>query len=157
MKLSKRTALFLATGAGALGLIGAGVGASFTASATANEGISVGTFGLQIVSTTTSGAVISGDGLSITYTAPTLQSSAAGSAPLTFVVKDTGSIPASNVHIVASAVTGNSNFSTMAVPADFALAAGGTNSVTVGLQWVALGNGDLGQSASITYTITATA
>ncbi len=156
MKLSKRTALFLATGAGALGLIGAGVGASFTASATANEGISVGTFGLVVASTTA--GTISGDGLSVSYTVPAIQSSAAANAEFNITVKDTGSIAASNVHVAITTQTGDATFQSIALPADFNLAAGATSApLTLGLVWPALQNTDLGQSASITYTITATA
>ncbi len=148
----RKAAVTLAMGGAALTLIGVGVGASFTDSATATENISVGTFALQLSSTQAGVNVVNDH--TITYTVPTLTSSAAGSAPLAFSVKDNGTIPMSSVTITA-VVTGDGNFTSIAPPAAFPLAAGASQLVNVGLQWGSLSNSDLGQSATVTYTIAA--
>src|SRR5450631_4019762 len=74
------------------GLIGGGVGAAFTDSVKAIQNINVGTFQC-LISNTTAGT-IAVDGKSVSYTAPTIVSSAASSAPFSFTVKNAGSIAA---------------------------------------------------------------
>ncbi len=149
----KRTILFLATGGAAIGLIGAGVGATFTDSATATENISVGTFGIAL-STTTVGAVVV-DSHHVTFTCPTILSSAPGSCPLSFTVTSTGSIPATVT--VSSVVTGDSSFTNSMVGGGTPVLLSSPHTYSGGLQWTnPLTNADLGQSASITYTISAT-
>ena len=93
MSLRKIAGLLAAVGL-AVGLIGSGVGAVFVDQVTATQNIDVGTFGCKIVSATTARRRrIAGDGKSVTYTSPTITSSAPGNAPFSFTVKNTGSIP----------------------------------------------------------------
>jgi predicted ribosomally synthesized peptide with SipW-like signal peptide len=142
----------------AVGLIGWGVSAQFTDSAHASATIAVGTFGINI-SSTTPGAVVSNSNHTVTYTAPTIQSSAAGSAGLSFTVTTTGSMPA---HVVVSSDGGSpaltapwSDLFANPGPKDIA-GNGGSLTYTGGIGWSELGNADLGSSRSVTYTVTAT-
>jgi hypothetical protein len=139
----------------AAGLVGAGVGANFTASVTAQENIHVGTFGC-IISAATPGAVIAGNGSWVTYQAPDILLSTPGSAPFSFTVKANGTI-AAKLH-VASAVTGGAAFSSMLVNpvGDVVLNAGDTQAFTAGLKWTELWNPDLNTTASVTYTVSCT-
>ena len=158
----KRTILALAVGGAALGLIGAGVGASFTSGSSATENIHVGT--LQVVINSVKApslppgcsAVISTDGSSLTVTCPTLNSSAAGTASFSFELKNTGTMDASSVAIVVSN-PGVANFSATPAPPSFPLAVGALHSVGAGLTWTTLDNNDMGANVSVTYTITANA
>ena len=136
----------------AVGLIGSGVGANFTASVTAQENIHVGTFGC-IVSGATAGAVIAGDGSWVTYTAPDILLSTAGSSPFSFTVKATGTIAAKLQ--VTSVVSGTAAFSSLLanpVP-DVVLNTGDTQTYVAGLKWTELGNSDLNKTASVKYTV----
>jgi len=140
-----------------LGLIGSGVGASFSDSTTAKLSISVGTFGIVINSTTPNAVVTptAPNGASVTYTCPDIESSAAGNCPLAFTITSTGTMPA-NITVAATAVA--APFADMLAPvAPYVLAGGGHTDFAGGISWGVLGMTDLGQSVSITYTITATA
>jgi hypothetical protein len=140
----------------AVGLIGAGVGAQFTDSVTANQNISVGTFSCQITAATPLDASngIALGGKSLTYTAGPILSPLPGNAPFTFTVTNTGTIP--QVLTVSSSAVG-SPFSAMLAPATpVALAAGGSQVFSAGLQWTELDNSNLGQSGTLTYTVTCT-
>jgi hypothetical protein len=134
-----------------LGLLGAGISATFTDSATGTMTVSVGTFNIDL-STTTPGAVVNGGNVS--FTAPTLQSSAAGSAPLAFTVTSTGSIPAL-IHVTATSPSAPFT-DLLGSVADFTLAQGQTHVFDAGLSWPELFNGDLGKTATVTYTVSAT-
>lgn len=148
MSLKKSVGL-LAAFALAVGLIGAGVGAQFTDFITANENIDVGTFQCKIVDP--SMGDLSPDGKTLTYTAPTIESSAAGSAPFTFTVKNTGSI-AQVLTVATSPVSGPwSIINAPFVPV--ALAAGGTHLFDTGVAWTQLDNSNIGQSGTFTWTV----
>ncbi len=156
MSLRKIAGLLAAFGL-TVGLIGGGVGAAFQDQVTAQENIDVGTFSCKIVSATPGAASdgIAAGGKSLTFTAPTIMSSAAGSAPFSFTVQNTGSITQSLT--VSSSWTGNlpGNFSSiLATPtAPVALVAAGTKTYDAGIQWTALDTFALGKAGSIKYTV----
>jgi hypothetical protein len=146
----------------AVGLIGTGVGASFTDSATAALNINVGTFSCQ-VSSTDPHAVASGN--SVTINLPDITSSASGNDFVTDVtVKNTGSMP-QIVHWTEAtggtitwqpvgrmgygAGTNGDPLST-----DLTLTPGASHTYTggIGFMWAELTNADFGKSASVTYT-----
>ena len=162
MKLG-RIVTTLAIGGAALALIGTGVASSFTDSATASENISVGTLGLQITSPT-AGAVVTNTGTlpgatvhTVTYTAPTIELSAPGSAPLDFTITNTGTM-AFTFSISSSDNMKDGFLDILGSPGPFTLAPGVSQSFNAGLQWYGeLTNASLGNTYSITYTITATA
>ncbi len=131
------------------GLIGAGVAATFSDSVTATQNIEVGTLACEISHTTA--GVISSNHKSVTYDAPKILSSAAASAPFTFTVQSTGDIPA-KLHVTQT-TPGAPFTSILASPADVVLQQNDTHAYTAGLQWGPLGNDDMGDSASITYTV----
>lgn len=148
MSLRKSAGLLMAFGL-MVGLISGGVGAIFTDQVTAEENISVGTFECLIVEP--SDGTIAGDGKSVSYTAPTIMSSAPGSAPFSFTVQNTGSIDAL-LHVTASPV--GAPFSSIDAPyADVHVAASATHTYNVGLEWGELTNDNLGDSGTITYTV----
>jgi hypothetical protein len=132
-----------------VGLIGAGVGAQFTGQVSAIENVNVGTFGCTIDSQ--QGNVV---GDTVTYNAPTITSSAADSAPFAFTVRSTGSIPA---QLQLTQTTPAAPFtSLLANPADVVLTQSQTHTYNAGLQWPELVTANLGQSATITYTVACT-
>lgn len=146
---SRKIAGLLAAFGLMLGLIGSGVGAVFTDQVTAQENISVGTFECLIVEP--SDGTIAAGSKSVTYTAPTIMSSAPGSAPFQFTVKNTGSIPAV-LQVTTSAVS--PPFSIIGAPiADAPVAAGGTHTYNTGIQWTELSSANEGTSGSVTWTI----
>ena len=86
----KKVAGLVAGFALVVGLIGGGVSAAFTDSVSAVQNIHVGTLACSISSA--SGTVV---GKTLTYTVvPDIASSAPGSAPFSFTVSNTGTIPA---------------------------------------------------------------
>ena len=151
MTLRKTAGILAVTGL-LVGLLGSGAGASFFAHLTATEHIDVGTFSCLI---TASDGSISGDQTSTSYNAPTIESSAAGSAPFSFTVENTGSI--SQVLTVAKTGQGGnltSKFTPMpATPTPVVLGAGDSVEITTGIQWTELDNGDLGRTGSMTWTV----
>ena len=152
MTLRKAAGLLVAAGL-MLGLVGAGVSAVFTDSATATTTIHVGTFNIDISSSAP--GVVTVDGTSVTYQCPDILSSVAGSCAFPFTITNTGTIPA---NITVSATTPPSPFSDMlGAVAPFQLAGGAHHDFAAGIQWTELGQGNLGQAVSITYTINATA
>ncbi len=149
MNLRKIAGLLAASGL-TLGLIGGGVGAVFEDEVTATQNIKVGTFGCAIVDATP-GATIAGDGSWVLYTAPEITRSSAGSAPFSFTVKSTGSIPAT-MHVTRT--TPAAPFTAIgSVPADVTPGVQGTHVYNGGLQWPVLTSSQLGMTASITYTV----
>jgi predicted ribosomally synthesized peptide with SipW-like signal peptide len=141
-----------------LGLMGSGVRAAFTDSATAQENVSVGTMGIN-VSSTTAGAVVSPDKHSVTLSAGTIQSSSPGQDPLSFTVTNVGSMPvtvtvSSNGGAPAFAAPWSDLFSN---PGAEVIAPAGSYTYSGGIAWSTLSNADLGSSHSVTYTISATA
>jgi hypothetical protein len=135
----------------AVGLIGAGVGAVFTDSVTAQENINVGTFQCKIIAATPSAAALSADGKSLTYTAPTIMSSAAGTAPFSFTVQNTGTI-ADVLTVSTSPVS--APWSIIGAPfVAVPLAAGGTHVYSTGVSWTALDNSNLDAHGTVTWTV----
>src|SRR5579872_3121139 len=92
-KVRNAVAALLAAGLG-IGLVGWGVGASFSDSGTATAGVTVGTFGCQL-SSTDPNFVISNNGHTATLTlGPILSSVSSNTAPFSnLTIKNTGSIP----------------------------------------------------------------
>lgn len=152
MSLRKIAGLLAAFGI-TLGLIGSGVGASFIDQVTGTESIAVGSFACRITDAT-AGSTIAGDQKSVSYTAPTINSSAAGSAPFSFTVQNTGTID----QVLTTSMTnqgGNlgGHFSPIpATPSPVALAAGASQAISTGIQWTTLDSGDLGRAGSMTWT-----
>ena len=132
------------------GLIGGGVGAAFTDSVKAVQNINVGTFQC-LISNTTAGT-IAVDGKSVSYTAPTIVSSAASSAPFSFTVKNAGSIAAVLQVSHNGVATPFSSILVAPVPV-VTLPSGGTKVYDAGLRWTELGMANLGTSVAITYTV----
>ena len=132
------------------GLIGSGVSAAFTSSVSAAQAINVGTFGCQI--TASSAGTIASGNTSVTYDAPTIISSAASSSPFTFTVTNTGSIPA-KLHLTQT-VPAAPFTSLLAAPVnDVILNQNDTHTYNAGLSWPELTNDNLGQSVSISYSV----
>ncbi len=155
--MSLRKAVGLLTGfALAIGLIGAGVSASFTDSVTAQENINVGTFSCGITATSAGGQLgapgANGYAHSVTYTAPTIMKSVASSLPFSFTVLNVGSIP--DVLTVATSAVTTPPWSIIGAPfAPVALASGASNVYNTGVSWTELGNGDLGAHFTVTWTV----
>jgi hypothetical protein len=154
MSLKKIVGL-LAGFALAVGLIGAGVGAVFTDSVTAKENNNVGTFSCGITTASagaTYGAIDAlGYAHSVSYTAPTIESSIAGTAPFFFTVKNTGSI-ADVLTVATSGVSGQ--WSIIGAPfTAVPLAAGASTTYNTGVQWTELNNSNLGQTGTATWTV----
>lgn len=148
MNLRKTAGLLAAFGL-MVGLIGSGVGAVFTDQVTADEHISIGTFECLIVEP--SDGTIAGDAKSVSYTAPTIMSSAPGSAPFQFTVEATGSIP---VVLQVSVTPVNAPFSIIGEPfADQSVTYPGTHTYNTGIQWAELSSVNEGTSGTVTWTI----
>ncbi len=147
MTLRKIAGLLMAFGL-TIGLVGTGVGASFTDQVTATENIEVGTFGCQID--------LIGDGLppssSITYNAPLITSSAAGKAPFTFTVTNVGSIP-QQLTITDGGPDGVFSAMPLLPAGPVVLGASGAQVFDTGIEWTELENTDLGTTGSITWTV----
>ena len=140
-----------------IGLMGAGVGASFTDQATAAASITVGTLHITVTSTA-SGCVTTGN--SVACTLPAINASAAGSAAFPFTVNNTGTIDAHitiTSAIVAAPVGGTAFTDALAPVTGFALAHGASAPFAGGLSWAELVSGNEAQTITITYTIVATA
>jgi hypothetical protein len=148
MSLRKIAGLLAAFGL-VIGLIGGGVGAQFFDSVTATQNINVGTFACKIVSP--SDGTIAPDGKSVSYTAPTILSSAPSSAPFSFTVANTGSI--ADVLTVSVSPVG-SPFSIIGAPfAAVPLAASANYTYNTGVSWGELNNSNLGASGTVTWTV----
>jgi hypothetical protein len=96
---------------------------------------------------------VSPDGHSITYDAPDILASDAGSAPFVFDVENIGSVPVV-LHVTAND-PGAPFTDILGAPADVTLAANESHTYNAGLQWPELGAGDMNATHSITYTIVA--
>jgi hypothetical protein len=159
MSVRKIAGLLMAFGL-TIGLIGGGVGAAFTDSATAVANINVGTFGITVSSATTGAVVVNtgtagSDVHTVTYSCPTIQSSVAGSCALQFTVTNTGSMP---LTITVAASSPAAPFTAVAVAAGpTPIAVSGHVDFNGGIAWPVLTDAQLGMSTSVTYTITATA
>ncbi len=128
-----------------------GTGAQFLKSVTAQENINVGTFDCLITTPVTPNAIIASDQRSVTYTAPTINTSAAGSAPFSFTVENTGSID--QVLTIATSALG-SPFSVIGDPFTPVLLAHSTSTtINTGVQWGELSNANLGASGTETWTV----
>lgn len=149
----RKTAAALVVAGLIVGLLGSGIGASFIDSLTATENIEVGSFSCRIINP--SDGTIAGDLKSVSYDAPDINSSAAGSAPFSFTVQNNGSID-QLLTVSKTGQTGNltSKFTDMpASPSPVSLPAGGTVVITTGIQWTELDNTDLGRFGSMVWTI----
>ncbi|HEY7023441.1 MAG TPA: hypothetical protein VH371_00620 [Candidatus Limnocylindrales bacterium] len=149
----RKTAALLAVAGLVIGLLGSGVGASFIDQVTGTENISVGSFACLIVEP--SDGTIAADQKSVTYTAPTIDNSAPGSAPFSFTVENTGST-SQTLTVAMTGQSGNlgGKFSAIpATPASATVAPGATQLVSTGIQWTELDNDDLGRSGSMTWTV----
>jgi hypothetical protein len=147
----RKTAGLLAVTGLIVGLLGSGVGAAFFDQVTGTESIDVGTFACKIVGS--SGGTFDDD--SATYAAPTILSSAPGSAPFSFTVKNDGSID-QVLTVSMTSQTGDlsAHFSAIpATPSSVGVAAGGTRVISTGIQWTELDMDDLGDSGSMTWTV----
>jgi predicted ribosomally synthesized peptide with SipW-like signal peptide len=148
---TRKIAAWVAAGALALGLTGAGLYASFTDEATATQNVSVGTFNIDV--TAEDPAVVDLVAGTVTLDSGTLLSSAAGSRPFAFTVTSTGTIPVS-VTVAASALP--APFSDLLTDVGPVLLSQGQSHVfNGGIAWTELGNPNIGQAVSVTYTITA--
>jgi len=150
--LRKIAALLVALGL-TLGLLGAGISASFSDTATANQAVSVGSFGCAI-SSTVAGATVSNANHTVTFPPLALTSSVAGTSAMPFTVKSTGTIPV-KVHVTQT--TPPAPFtSTLPAPADVNLALNETHVYAGGLSWTELGNSSISAAFTMTYTATCT-
>ncbi len=158
---TRKFAGIIASIAVGLSLLGAGTYASFTDSATATQNLDVmAKFGITL-SNPTGGAVLASDH-SVTWSDGPITASAAGSKPFGYTINNASS--AGPVHVVVTAALGANT------PAEFSdalgtpvggtvydIPSGGSQVVAgAGLKWTELNSNDLGKSASITYTISAT-
>jgi len=147
----RRIAVLLAAAGLAVGLVGGGVGAQFTDQVLANQNISVGTFSCHIVAP--SDGTIAADGKSVTFTSPTIQSSLPGSAPFSFTVQNTGTIPDALVVSASPALSSPWSYIPVAPAGAVPLAGGDSQTFKTGVQWTELSNADLGKSATVTFTV----
>jgi hypothetical protein len=132
-------------------VVGAGV-----ISASGSAGACGGTFRLEL-SSSTLGAIVSPDRRSITFTAPTIESSRADRSLFTFAIRSTGSMPA-RIRITQSLLP--PPFASLLGPgprpiADFTLRRNQARTFNAGIAWGELTNADLGRSVTITFTIRA--
>jgi hypothetical protein len=137
----------------AVGLIGNGVSAQWAKTVTAQENISVGSFGCAIVDWTGAPAGHTQQE-SVTFTAPPINSSDAGTAPFMFTVKNTGTV--AQVLTVASTITTlPTQFSDMLGTQSPVFLAGNAAQVyNGGLSWTDLTSYTGGATGNITYTVT---
>lgn len=154
MTLRKTAGLLVAFGL-LVGLMQSGVAAQFADQVTASQSISVGTFSCGITSATPGAVLGNVDGLgyahSVTYTSSPIMSSAPGSAPFFFVVKNTGSIP--DVLTVSTSIV-SSPFGIIGAPfAPQHLNGGASFTYNTGVQWGELTNANLGQSGTVTWNV----
>jgi len=156
MNIRKTGAALVALGL-AFGLVGAGVSATFTDSASVVQGATVGSFGCT-VSSTVPGAIVAPDKHSVAFTAPDIQGSGQSSVPFPFTITATGSIGV-QVHLTVALTNQGNTFADMLNPS----LTNGTQDVIVGpapashtfaggLKWGSLDNTYLGTTVSITYT-----
>ena len=159
MSLRKVAGLLGAFGL-AIGLVGGGVSAAWADQVTAVEKVTVGSFSCTITgatpgSPTTPRPVIAADAKSVTFTTATIMSSAAGSIPFGFTVRNRGTMPmVLTVEMTALAAP----FSSILVDPVAPVTLGTTNPsyqkvYAAGIQWTELGNANIGQAVSITYTV----
>jgi hypothetical protein len=154
MSLRKVAGLLVAFGLMA-GLIGGGVGAQFTDQVTAVENINVAPFGCGITTATT-GALFGGiDALgyahTVSYTAPTILSSAPGSAPFSFTVKNTGGIPAVLTITESPTLSPPWSYIPLAPASPVNLAPGASQAFATGVQWLELSTA--GTTGTVTWTV----
>jgi hypothetical protein len=134
----------------AVGLIGNGVSAQWAKSVTAQENITVGSFGCAI---TSDYGTTSGD--TVTYQVPPITQSVPGAAPFTFTVTNTGTVP---TVLTESASAETAPFSDMLGTQQSVILNGNGDSHTyqAGLSWTDLTAYTGGLSASVTYTVNCT-
>ena len=133
-----------------IGLVGGGVSAAWADQVTAVEKITVGSFSCQMYQATT-GAVISTDRKSVTFTTAKLMSSAPGSSSWYFRVRNYGTIPM--VLTVEQTVLAAPWSSLLTDFSAYTINANANHQYNVGVAWTELGNANIGQAVSITYTV----
>jgi hypothetical protein len=152
----RKTAGLLAVSGLLVGLLGSGVGATFVDSLTATENINVGSFSCWISDATDDATFGNYDGAghphSVTYQAPTIVSSAPGSAPFNFTVTNSGDM-AMNLDVSANVTWTTDTAFTAIAPYDQVINPDESWEYEAGLEWPELWNGDLGDTASVTYSI----
>jgi hypothetical protein len=136
----------------AVGLIGNGVSAQWTNQVTAQENIHVGSFGCAIVNWTGAGTNPTAQ-QSVTFDAPAINSSAAGTAPFSFTVKNTGTV--AQVLTVSSQITSlPTQFSDMLGAQSPVFLAGNAAQVyNGGLSWTDLSSYTDSATGNIKYTV----
>ena len=150
----RKIAGLLAAGGLMVGLLGAGVGAQFTDSATASQNISVGTMGITI---SAPGGVVSTDGHSVTVSCPDVVSSAAGFCKIPITVTSTGTIPVTvSIHTTIKPLAPFNDWQPGGAVGLGPLHQGETAEMDGGFWWNALDNSVLGKTYTETYTATAT-
>lgn len=155
MRKARMFAALLSAAALGVGLIGVGVHAAFTDSATAKASIATpASYG--IVLTSTSPGVVGSGSHSLTLTGAPITSSGAGSLALAFQVENTGSIPATVTITPTDSLTSEFNDLLTGTPIVVTVPAG-ASSVTYngGIGWGTLSDASLGKTESVTYTASA--
>lgn len=158
MKPTNRIAAAIASVALGVALVGGGVYAAYSDTATATDSVAVGAMDIAVSSSNPS-AVVVNDSTGATHahtvslTNPDIASSLAGSSALPFTVTSTGKIPA-KIHVEQT--TPVAPFTSLLAPpiADVTLNQGEHHDYAGGLSWPALANADLSKTATITYNIT---
>ncbi len=175
----KTAAVLLSVGGLGFGLIGSGVRAAMTDGGSASVSIKTGAVSCA-VSSTDSNAVPSADGKSVTITLPPILASGSSSSYVKdMTVTNTGSLPANVVwsenmvttglvsghtlvanHGLINYTNGTGNIgdpTRLETPLTLAPGAHqtyGSSGNGIGFQWTELQNGDLGGTATVTYTAT---
>jgi hypothetical protein len=145
----RRIAGLVICGGLAVGLIGSGVGAQFTDGVKADGSISIGSFSCLITSASP-GATVAFDGKSVSY--PVVVDHSTGTAPVSFTVKNMGSI---NAVLAVTAPTVGPGWSVInaPLPAAVPVAAGSDVTYSTGVAWSDLGNGSLNWSGTVEWTV----
>ena len=143
-----------------LGLLGAGVSATFTDNATANMSVHVGTYGFSIAASTPTGGtvVVNNTTKTVTITCADIVSSAAGSCVSAITMTSTGTIPI-QIGLAVSGPVAPFTSHQGPIPAAAApvMQLNNTYVVNGGLDWPELFNAQLGQTYTVVYTFSASA
>jgi hypothetical protein len=133
----------------AVGLIGGGVGAAFTANVYGVQNITVGQFSCGISDASQDGVV---NGNVVTYTVPGVITTSTGNDPFHFIVTNTGTIP---MNLTVAATTPPAGFSSLAMAQNVPLLNHGDSYMyNTGIAWAGLTTANNNQHVSITYTVT---
>lgn len=155
MKSTTKVAGVLAVlGAAALGvsLMGSGVGAAFTDSATANAHIAVGSFSCQLTSTDPR-VTISNNGRTAEVNFATITSSTPATVKAPISVNNTGGIPLGVNFTITNTGTvfASGHVKPLPVASGLLINPGNSRSYDIGFQYSELDNTDLGMSGTASY------